>query len=550
MLTEPEKRAILKAVSRFISDASMVKQVFEASLDSRSAFDSESFVNDLITNELISQSEALELEQQLSKVNFLAQPTDSRLNRRANGLASTMLERARKKPRIVHDDANLEKIGSIRFLRKLGEGGMSSVFLGYDEVKNTSYAVKVLPPELAATQSILDRFYREGRSGSYLNHPNIVKVFHCGYDEQVGRHFLVQEYVDGQSALDLVATHERLTVSDSVHIILDIARGLEHAHSRNIIHRDIKPDNILITKSGLAKLADLGLAKRTDEPSHLTAARQGFGTPYYMPYEQALNAKNIDGRSDIYALGATFYHLVTGAVPFSGDSYLEIVEKKSVGFFLPASSVNPDVPSIVDNIIAKMMARNPDDRYQTVSELIVDLERSHLAPRVPSFVDSKLAIQDPVIRQRLEHLAMVTKLETPQLVNDQREENDLEKTQDDAVWFVQFRLSNRRWCKVKATASQIARRLKERKIPFHAKLSKTARGKFQSIGQIDEFAKLVADLRRQESNDGDSDTLINDSHLSPHDDTENAPNHLRWVLALAIGSTAILLAMLFYWLFW
>ena len=108
-------------------------------------------------------------------------------------------------------------------------------------------------------------------------------------------------------------------MADAVYIILDIARGLEHVHSRNIVHRDIKPGNILIAQSGLAKLSDLGLAKRTDEASHLTAARQGFGTPYYMPYEQAINAKAADARSDIYALGATLYHLVVGEVPFTGS---------------------------------------------------------------------------------------------------------------------------------------------------------------------------------------------------------------------------------------
>src|SRR5262249_4195343 len=151
------------------------------------------------------------------------------------------------------------------------------------------------------------RFYREARSGATLNHPNIVHGIGVDQDPTTHKHFLVLEFVDGTSAHALLDRFGRLNVGDAVHVTLDVARALEHAHSRNIIHRDIKPDNILITRAGVAKLADFGLAKRTDEASHLTAARQGFGTSYYMPYEQALNAQKADSRSDIYALGATFY---------------------------------------------------------------------------------------------------------------------------------------------------------------------------------------------------------------------------------------------------
>ena len=212
---------------------------------------------------------------------------------------------------------------------------------------------------MAGNQVAIDRFYREAKSGALLNHPNIVRNLTAGQDQATGKHYLVMEYVDGPSALELLQHHGRLSVGDAVHIALDIARALEHAHSRNIVHRDIKPDNILITRSGVAKLADLGLAKRTDEASHLTAARQGFGTPYYMPYEQAINAKYADGRSDIYALGATLYHLVTGEVPFPGDNHLEVVEKKNIGEFPPASAHNPEVPPALDDILAKMLARDP-----------------------------------------------------------------------------------------------------------------------------------------------------------------------------------------------
>src|SRR5262249_10446025 len=209
-------------------------------------------------------------------------------------------------------------------MRRKGGSGMGDVYHGIKESDDHKVAIKVLSVHLAGSQASVDRFYREAKSGALLNHPNIVHNITCGQDRPTGKHYLVLEYVEGPSAHALLDRFGNLAVGDAVHIILDVARALEYAHSRNIIHRDIKPDNILLTPSGLAKLSDLGLAKRTDEASHLTATRQGFGTPYYMPYEQAMNAKYADGRSDIYALGATLYHLLVGEVPFPGVNHLEI----------------------------------------------------------------------------------------------------------------------------------------------------------------------------------------------------------------------------------
>ncbi len=289
-------------------------------------------------------------------------------------------------------------LGEYRILRRLGEGGMGAVFLGYDGRHDRQVALKVLNESLAGSQSYIDRFYREARSGGLLNHPNIVRTYNAGQDRATGKHYLVLEYVDGPSAQTLLQTQGRLSVGDAVHLALDVARALEHAHSRNIVHRDIKPDNILVARSGVAKLGDLGLAKRTDEASHLTAARQGFGTTAYMPYEQAINAKYADGRSDIYALGATLYHLVTGQVPFPGENHLAVVEKKNQGYYRPASQVQPGVPAKLDQILGKMLARQPRDRYQTASELIIDLERARLAAPLPSFADPERARNDPWVQ--------------------------------------------------------------------------------------------------------------------------------------------------------
>ena len=282
-------------------------------------------------------------------------------------MENTQLDPAQPTPRSPDPPQELRSLGEYHLLRLLGEGGMGAVYLGWKEGDETQVAVKVLGDALSDNQDYIDRFYREAKSGKLLNHPNIVRTLRYGQDEKTGKHYLVLEYVDGPNALDLLKRFGRLPVGDAVHIALDLARALEHAHSRNVIHRDIKPDNILITRAGVAKLADLGLAKRTDETSHLTSMRQGFGTTHYMPYEQAFSARSADNRSDIYALGATLYHLVTGETPFRGEKHLEIVEQKKHGDFLPVRSHIAEAPAVLDAIIARMLARLPSDRYQTAS---------------------------------------------------------------------------------------------------------------------------------------------------------------------------------------
>ena len=147
---------------------------------------------------------------------------------------------------------------------------MGAVYLGYHEGLDRQVAVKVLNEKMVSNQLHIDRFYREAKSGALLNHPNIVRTLNIGQDRATGKHYLVLEYVDGPSARELLDRRGPLSVGDAVHLALDIARALEHAHSRNVVHRDIKPDNILTTRSGVAKLADLGLARRTDESSHLS----------------------------------------------------------------------------------------------------------------------------------------------------------------------------------------------------------------------------------------------------------------------------------------
>ena len=376
------------------------------------------------------------------------------------------------------------QIGPYRILRRLGQGGMGAVYLAFDTKENRQVAVKVLAADQAPNQKILKRFQLEGQHGAMLEHPNIVRSLDMGQDGDSGSHYIVLEYVDGPSAHELLDRAGKLQVGDAVHIILDIARALEHAHKNHIIHRDIKPSNILLMSSGLAKLSDLGLAKRRDDLNNLTHASQGIGTPYYMPYEQAMNAKMADERSDIYALGATLYHLVAGAVPFTGDSSLEVVEKKGIGTFASAMTHNPDVPGRLDEILAKTLARDPESRYQTVSEVIVDLERAQLSATIPSFVNVDSALRDPIVVERLTSPVEKTQLD----VQTRRTAHEKERV----LWFLCYRDRRGNLCKAKAPIADILPRLRKGSIPLDAEAGRSPQGPFKPLSTWPEFQTAIS----------------------------------------------------------
>jgi serine/threonine protein kinase len=398
-------------------------------------------------------------------------------------MENTHLDPDQPAPQSSDPPQDLRSIGGYRLLRLLGEGGMGAVYLGWKEGDDAQVAVKVLSDQLDGSQDYIDRFYREAKSGKLLNHPNIVRTLSYGQDEKTGKHYLVLEYVDGPNALDLLKRLGRLPIGDAIHITLDMARALEHAHSRNVIHRDIKPDNILITRAGVAKLADLGLAKRTDETSHLTSMRQGFGTTHYMPYEQAFNARSADNRSDIYALGATLYHLATGATPFPGEQHMDIVEKKKRGDFLPIRSLIPEAPAALDAIVNRMLARLPVDRYQTASALIVDLERSGLSASLPTFADPELAKNDPWIQACLASSSERTRLDPNQ--TPRKEESVTADAAD--LWVLRFRNRAGRLCKTRATTAQILACLRDRRLPHRVVARRPSQPKYQPLAFFPEF---------------------------------------------------------------
>ena len=513
MLSDADKRAAQLAVVRYGADPVRVQQVVNSVLDSHSRGGEEDLYSALVVEKLLSSAQAEELRQGLEKTQIDLTPRKLApdIKKASNGSSAS---------------TDLTRLGDYHILRRLGEGGMGSVYLGYYGTEDQKVAIKVLPKNLAANQGTVDRFYREAKSGALLGHPNIVRNLNVGQDQASGNHYLVLEYVDGPSAQALLDQCGSLSVGDAVHIALDIARGLEHAHSRNVVHRDIKPANILITQSGVAKLADMGLAKRTDETSHLTAARQGFGTPYYMPYEQAMNAKYADGRSDIYALGATLYHMVVGDVPFSGANALEIVDKKGIGEFTPASIRNPAVPAALDQILARMMAREPKQRYQTSSELIVDLERSKLAAAVPSFIDPDKALLDPLVRERLTSPTQPTSLDVnaPQPANGEAAGD---------FWYIRYRDRHGLLCKAKATTAQLTDRLRSGKLAADSEASRKPQGEFRKLSEFDEFKIVIP-------TDGDSEGKRRRNAIVASFHRLNPPD---WWLVVGVGIGVAILAV-------
>jgi serine/threonine-protein kinase len=435
----------------------------------------------------------------------------------------TRLDPNQAAPAALDPVRDVRALGGYRILRRLGEGGMCKVYLGYHEERGVQVAIKVLNDEFAANQQYLDRFNREGKIGALLDHPNIVRRLSFGQDQATGKHYMVMEFVDGPSARTLLETRGRLPVGDAVHIALSIARALEYAHSRNIIHRDIKPANILITRSGVSKLADLGLARRVDEASHLTAARQGFGTTHYMPYEQAVNARAADGRSDIYALGATLYHLVSGVVPFPGENHLDVVEKKKQGDFAPASQINPEVPEALDRILAQMLAPLPRNRYQTASELIIDLERTQLAAAVPTFADPERARDDPQMQAALSSSAEKTRLD-PEAV-------PRPLPPADGVWVLRFRNKAGKLFRVRLGTREVFRRLEAGLLPPAAEARRIEDKHYQPVLTFDEFkdAKPAPHPRRKRP-------------PRPRPAAPVEPNAFRW-MPLLVGGLAVLLAI-------
>jgi serine/threonine-protein kinase len=372
-------------------------------------------------------------------------------------------------------------LGRYQILRQLAAGGMSDVYLAYDYRRQQPVALKVLSARLANDRVQLLRFERETRLSLKLHHPNLVRGLAAGRDPNTKRRYLVLEYIDGPNAAHLLERRVRLDVNDVVHIGIGIARALSYLHQQGCVHRDVKPDNIVLSSCGSARLIDLGLTYSADpNESLLTLTNHPLGTSYYMPWEQALNAHLVDARSDIFALGATLYHLMTGRVPFPGENHDEVMRMKQSGHYTPASLLNPDVPAKLEMILQKMLARDPRQRWSSAEDVATALEQARLTSGLPSYADLGLAVQPSASGRR----SLTTNPTRPDL---RLRASPLRQSRAAELWIIRFVGHDGWWHIRKATTNQLIRAIRKGRFPGSVFGARRPHHPFRPLEQFPEF---------------------------------------------------------------
>ena len=257
-----------------------------------------------------------------------------------------------------------------QIIRTIGEGGMANVYLAYDTILDRNVAVKILRGDLANDEKFVRRFQREAIAASSLTHPNIVEMYDVGEDD--GKYFIVMEYVEGVTLKSLIKRRGSLTLTEVIDIMLQLTSGIACAHESFIIHRDIKPQNVLILDDGRVKITDFGIAMALNS-NELTQTNSVMGSVHYLPPEQA-NGTGSTIKSDIYSLGILMFELLTGKLPFKGENAVEIAIKHMKEPIPSVKEFNPEIPQSVENIILKASAKNPKNRYDNVIEMYNDLK--------------------------------------------------------------------------------------------------------------------------------------------------------------------------------
>jgi serine/threonine-protein kinase len=259
-----------------------------------------------------------------------------------------------------------------QIIKTIGEGGMANVYLAIDTILNRQVAVKILRGDLATDEKFVRRFQREALSASKLSHPNIVEMYDVGEDN--GMYYIVMEYIDGKTLKNLIKKRGALTLPEVIDIMTQLTSGLMCAHDSYIIHRDIKPQNVLILEDGRVKITDFGIAMALNS-NELTQTNSVMGSVHYLPPEQA-NGSGSTIKSDIYSLGILMYELLTGKLPFKGDNAVEIAIKQMKEPIPSICKQNPDIPQSIENIVLKACAKNPKNRYDNVKQMHDDIKNA------------------------------------------------------------------------------------------------------------------------------------------------------------------------------
>jgi serine/threonine protein kinase len=333
-------------------------QVAKAVVDARLATAAEVAACASKQSQLREQGKDYSLSDILIKAGFV---TASQLKRLANPADDSM-------------SSSIQQIPGYQIMQQIGAGAMARVFKAKQLSLDRYVAIKILPKRLSEDPEFVRRFIQEGKAAAKLNHNNIVGALDVG--EYGGYYYFVMEFVDGKTVYDELAVKKVYQEEEAIRITLQISRALEHAHARGFIHRDVKPKNIMITKDGTAKLADMGLAREARDTAAAAAEKgRAYGTPYYISPEQIRGIEDVDFRADIYSLGATLYHMITGRVPFDGNSPTAIMHKHLKEPLVPPDHLNPNISTGLAEVVERAMAKDRDQRYGSTADLILDLER-------------------------------------------------------------------------------------------------------------------------------------------------------------------------------
>ncbi len=389
---------------------------------------------------------------------------------------------------------SVSQIGDYKIVKKLGKGGMGEVYLAHQISLDRTAALKVLSKQLAGKEDFIKRFYREARAMAKIDHPNAVRVYEVR--EDLGIHYVAMEYIDGKSLQKWMDQLGKLSVGDAVHVIMRCAEALQSAHAQHMIHRDIKPDNVMLTSKGAVKVADFGLAKALDDDLSMTQSGTGLGTPYYMAPEQARNAKHVDGRADIYALGVTFYYFLTGNLPFTGGSTIEVIQNKELGRYARIRSVNPQVSERLELVVDKMVMKDPEHRFKDCAEMIKALAALGLENPSLSFIDApdKVVATSSATARSMASTPQVSRAVIPKSSAEDAaaKEKPMSAVDSSALWFVQYKNPQGQDAVGKFSTPQILQMLKAGSLDPRSKAKKGPHDTFLPLMQIAEFDRAAS----------------------------------------------------------